>query len=64
MNGAGGVWQRDIFNNVVTVSVFSKFLILSVLKFSTLDPLGMGVEYEGGKPGISLSPHDLVQDSL
>ena len=25
--------------------------MLAVLKFSTLDPYGMGVEMEGGKPG-------------
>jgi hypothetical protein len=25
--------------------------MLGVLKFSTMDPFGMGVEMEGGKPG-------------
>lgn len=49
--GAGGVWQQDIAGRSVTVSVFAKFLLLGVIKFSTLDPRGMGVEYEGGKPG-------------
>lgn len=49
--GAGNTWQRDKYGKPVTVSVLVKFLFLGVLKFSTLDPLGMGVEYEGGKPG-------------
>ena len=33
------------------VTVISKLCILGMLKFSTLDPFGMGVEMEGGKPG-------------
>jgi hypothetical protein len=51
VNGAGGIWQRSKLGKPMTVSAFSKFLILGSLKFSSLDPLGMGVEYEGGKPG-------------
>ena len=31
--------------------MISKLCILGMLKFSTLDPYGMGVEMEGGKPG-------------
>ena len=31
--------------------MISKLIILGMLKFSTLDPFGMGVEMEGGKPG-------------
>jgi len=50
--GAGAPWQKNLIDKKpFTVSVFVKLLILSVLKFSTLDPLGMGVEMEGGKPG-------------
>jgi len=49
--GAGGVWQRTKSGSVFTVSVIAKLTILGLLKFSTLDPLGMGVEMEGGKPG-------------
>jgi hypothetical protein len=49
--GAGGVWQQDASGQTVSVSVLAKFLILGSLKFSTLDPLGMGIEYEGGHPG-------------
>lgn len=33
------------------MSVISKLCILGMLKFSTLDPYGMGIEMEGGKPG-------------
>lgn len=36
---------------VYRVSIASKLIILAVLKFAQLDPLGMGVEMEGGKPG-------------
>lgn len=50
--GAGGTWQRSaLTGKTFTVSVIAKLLILGVLKFTTLDPLGMGVEQEGGKPG-------------
>ena len=50
-SGAGGVWMRDKTGNTFTVSIGAKLLILGVLKFSTMDPYGMGVEMEGGKPG-------------
>ncbi len=62
-NGAGALWQRapvqrdDASNASVgamttfKVSVFSKLLMLGMLKFSALDPQGMGIEMEGGKPG-------------
>ena len=49
--GAGGVWQRTKTGTVYTVSVVAKLAMLGLLKFSTLDPMGMGVEMEGGKPG-------------
>jgi hypothetical protein len=49
--GAGGVWQRTSSGSVMTVSPLAKFVILGMLKFSSLDPEGMGVEMEGGKPG-------------
>lgn len=50
-NGAAGVWQRAKDFSVFKVSAIAKFLILGTLKFSTLDPMGMGIEMEGGKPG-------------
>lgn len=49
--GAGGSWQRDKSGKVFSVSIIAKLLMLGSLKFSTLDPQGMGVEMEGGKPG-------------
>lgn len=50
-SGNGGVWQRTISGSVFKVSPVAKFLMLGILKFSTMDPFGMGVEMEGGKPG-------------
>lgn len=50
-DGAGGVWQRCTSGTVFTVTPITKLAMLAILKFSTLDPLGMGVEMEGGKPG-------------
>lgn len=49
--GAGGVWQRAKSGAVFTVAPIAKLLMLGTLKFSSLDPKGMGVEMEGGKPG-------------
>jgi hypothetical protein len=37
--------------NVYRATVFAKLVGLALLKFATLDPLGMGVEMEAGKPG-------------
>ena len=37
--------------DVFRTTVFSKLVGLAVIKFTTLDPLGMGVEMEAGKPG-------------
>lgn len=36
---------------VVTGNLMEKILLLSTLKYATLDPYGMGIEMEGGKPG-------------
>lgn len=49
--GAGGIWQRAEDGSPFTVTAITKLLMLGVIKFSTLDPMGMGVEMEGGKPG-------------
>eukprot|EP01039_Chlorochromonas_danica_P007689 gene7689-8496_t len=50
-SGAGNFYQRARDYSVFRVSPLAKLLLLGVLKFSTLDPMGMGVEMEGGKPG-------------
>ncbi len=41
----------DNVGGVFTVSPAAKLTLLAVVKFSTLDPYGMGIEMEGGKPG-------------
>jgi hypothetical protein len=37
--------------SILTVTPITKLSMLAILKFSTLDPYGMGIEMEGGKPG-------------
>ncbi|QRN84022.1 cellobiose phosphorylase [Chloroflexota bacterium] len=46
-------WARTEFGagEVFRVSLISKLVILAVNKFSTLDPYGMGIEMEAGRPG-------------
>lgn len=44
-------WQRSIDGQVFTVTAMAKLFMLAVNKFAIMDPYGMGVEYEGGKPG-------------
>ena len=41
-HGQGDIYRTNLFN---------KLVILALLKFATLDPGGMGVEMEAGKPG-------------
>jgi hypothetical protein len=51
-NSAANVWQRSQADgSVFRVSILTKLLMLGIIKFSTLDPYGMGIEMEGGKPG-------------
>ncbi len=47
----GTNWLKDRNGAVVTTSLFGKMLTLAVNKFALLDPEGLGVEMEGGKPG-------------
>eukprot|EP00606_Chrysophyceae_sp_TOSAG23-5_P001490 GSChrysophyteH2.ASY1.ANO1.313.1 assembled CDS len=50
--GAASTWQRDKKSGgAFKVHVLAKLLMIATLKFSALDPQGMGVEMEGGKPG-------------
>ncbi|MBG0770575.1 MAG: hypothetical protein H0S82_02650 [Anaerolineaceae bacterium] len=46
-------WARAKFGagEVFRVSLFSKLVVLAIIKFSTLDPFGMGLEMEAGRPG-------------
>ncbi len=36
---------------IYRTTLFAKLVSLAVIKFATLDPLGMGIEMEAGKPG-------------
>ncbi len=36
---------------IYRTTLFAKLLILALIKFTTLDPYGMGIEMEAGKPG-------------
>lgn len=47
----GTNWLKDQNGDLVTTTLIVKMITLSLVKFSTLDPYGMGVEMEGGKPG-------------
>ena len=44
-------WQRTSKGEVLTATVFEKLCALALLKFTTLDPWGMGIEMEAGRPG-------------
>jgi len=45
-------FQREAkTKQIFQVPVYTKLLMLAMTKFTLLDPWGMGVEYEGGKPG-------------
>lgn len=44
-------WLQNADQSFVESSLYSKLLQLAVVKFSTLDPEGMGIEMEAGKPG-------------
>ncbi len=41
-HGAGAIYRTNLF---------SKLFILALIKFATLDPYGMGIEMEAGRPG-------------
>lgn len=47
----GTNWLKNKNGEYVTAALMTKLLHLSLIKFTTLDPEGMGVEMEGGKPG-------------
>lgn len=41
----------DVNGKVIHTTLMEKLVLLNVLKFTTLDPFGCGIEMEGGKPG-------------
>jgi hypothetical protein len=47
-------WQRigkEGKNGTMTSSAIAKLFLLGSIKYATRDAYGMGVEYEGGRPG-------------
>ncbi|MDF2540607.1 MAG: cellobiose phosphorylase [Herbinix sp.] len=47
----GTNWLKTKSGEYATSSLMAKLITLALNKFSMLDPYGMGVEMEGGKPG-------------
>ena len=39
------------YGDIYFTNLFTKLVILALIKFTTLDPWGMGIEMEAGKPG-------------
>ena len=44
-------WQHDETGEVFESTIYAKLFLLATLKFATRDAFGMGIEYEGGRPG-------------
>ena len=47
----GSRWLHTASGQLYKATVFEKLFALALLKFATLDPWGMGVEMEAGRPG-------------
>jgi hypothetical protein len=55
----GSNWVRRPDGEFFTSNLYSKLFSLALLKFSTLDPYGVGVEMEANKPGWNDSMNGL-----
>ncbi|KAL3923578.1 MAG: hypothetical protein SGILL_001579 [Bacillariaceae sp.] len=44
-------WQHDESGSIFKSSAYAKLFLLATLKMASRDPAGMGIEYEGGRPG-------------
>ncbi len=44
-------WAKDKNGKLVQTNLYGKLLSLAVNKYALLDPYGMGIEMDGGKPG-------------
>lgn len=55
----GSEWVKKPDGEFYTSSLYSKLFMLALIKFSTLDPYGMGVEMEANKPGWNDSMNGL-----
>jgi len=49
--GINASWQRVKEGDVFTSTPIAKLFLLGAIKFATRDAWGMGIEYEGGRPG-------------
>jgi hypothetical protein len=49
--GIDASWQRDMKGKPFTSSPIAKLFLLGSIKFAMRDAWGMGIEYEGGRPG-------------
>merc|ERR1711935_264022 len=49
--GIDASWQRDNEGTAFTSTPIAKLFLLGSIKFAMRDAWGMGVEYEGGRPG-------------
>ncbi len=47
----GTNWVKDSDGKFLVTNLYSKLFLLAFIKFTTLDPLGIGVEMEAEKPG-------------
>jgi hypothetical protein len=53
-------WKRDREGEIFTSAPMAKIFLLVTLKFATRDPYGVGILYEGGKPGWNDANNGLV----
>jgi hypothetical protein len=53
-------WQHNENGEIFRSSPIAKLFLLGTLKFATRDAYGMGIEYEGGKPGWDDANNGLV----
>lgn len=53
-------WQHDAKGRIIRSPPIAKLFLLATLKFASRDAYGMGVEYEGGKPGWNDANNGLV----
>ncbi|WP_066173653.1 cellobiose phosphorylase [Bacillus marinisedimentorum] len=56
---SGPQWVMTKDGETYTTNLFSKLFSLALIKFSTLDPFGMGIEMEANKPGWNDSMNGL-----
>ncbi|MEW9053883.1 MAG: cellobiose phosphorylase [Neobacillus sp.] len=56
---SGSNWIKDAKGDIYTSNLYTKLFTLALIKFSTLDPYGMGIEMEANKPGWNDSMNGL-----